>query len=494
MKVLTALKKREKKINLATKITAYYFLLSVPILLLLGICLYSMWDLNQEYGQMIETAETASEFSLDFKNEFDYEVYLLVIGKMTPEQTNAFKMLDHAEDVVSALEKTTENSSNEVRLQGMKKYLVELRSYTRQIIDNINEAEDSYTPNYELWEYSVKVNTSMLREHITQVTYYELQGLQKRRTDFQESYLRVIRYSVIALFVLLVIIILLSLYIPRSIAKPVRELVTVTNRVASGDLTIRSEVEGGTEITMLNDSMNVMIEKLNELIGQVREEQKQLRIAEFRVLQAQINPHFLYNTLDTIVWLAEAGDQKKVVSMVGSLSDFFRTSLNQGKDIITLSEELQHVKSYLEIQKVRYQDILTYEIAVPEEFGFVAIPKITLQPLVENALYHGIKNKRGGGAIQVTAYTEENELVICVADSGIGMKPEQLEKVTNAIHNEDATERASFGLYNVNERIRLNFGAEYGLSMESTYGEGTRSYVKLPLTVRGRETIEDLLA
>ena len=214
-------------------------------------------------------------------------------------------------------------------------------------------------------------------------------------------------------------------------------------------------------------------------------EQVRLRKAEFELLQSQINPHFLYNTLDAIIWLAEAGEQKKVVSMVGNLSEFFRTSLNQGKDIISIREELQHVRSYLEIQQVRYQDILKYEIQVPKEINKYMIPKITIQPLVENALYHGIKNKRGPGRITVGAKREEEYFVIFIEDNGIGINKERLEQVRNKILYKTSAENDIYGLYNVNERIRLNFGEKYGISIESIYGEKTTVSIILPYTREG---------
>lgn len=178
--------------------------------------------------------------------------------------------------------------------------------------------------------------------------------------------MQMIRFSIIAFALILILITFLSYYIPLSITHPIRKLSEVTDQVAKGDLTVRSDVRSGAEVSVLNDSLNTMIDKINELLEQVKTEQGRLRKAEFELLQSQINPHFLYNTLDTIVWLAEAGEQKKVVDMVGSLSDFFRTSLNQGKDMVSVKEELQHSRSYLEIQQVRYQDILQYEIQVPE--------------------------------------------------------------------------------------------------------------------------------
>ena len=213
---------------------------------------------------------------------------------------------------------------------------------------------------------------------------------------------------------------------------------------------------------------------------QVRREQTRLRKAEFELLQAQINPHFLYNTLDAIVWSAESGNEKQVVSMVGNLSNFFRTSLNRGKDVITVREDLLHVRSYLEIQKVRYEDILEFEIDVPETVTGSPIPKITLQPLVENALYHGIKNRRGGGRISITGEETENAVLLRVSDNGAGMSPERLAEVRRGLTGGAPDEGTIYGLYNVGERIRLHFGEEYGISIDSTEGEGTVVTVRLP--------------
>ncbi|MBQ9699059.1 MAG: sensor histidine kinase [Lachnospiraceae bacterium] len=286
--------------------------------------------------------------------------------------------------------------------------------------------------------------------------------------------------TIVSVVLIAVLIAAVSYYIPLSITRPIRKLSDVTDQVARGNLEIRSDVEAGAEVGVLNDSLNAMIDKIQNLVEQVKVEQIRLRKAEFELLQAQINPHFLYNTLDAIVWLAEAGEHKRVVSMVESLSDFFRTSLNQGKELITVEEELIHVRSYLEIQQVRYQDILEYKIDVPEELYKYMISKITIQPLVENALYHGIKNKRGLGNINITGKMEDSYFELIIEDDGVGMTTERLEKVYDRIHHHTPSEDEIYGLYNVNERIRLNFGEEYGIFIDSKHMEGTVVKVRLP--------------
>ena len=287
-------------------------------------------------------------------------------------------------------------------------------------------------------------------------------------------------YSAIVILVLTIVMGYSYYKIPLDITRPIIELSEVTDQVAKGNLSARSEVYDGVETKMLRDSLNTMIDKINELLSQVPTEQIRLRKAEFELLQAQINPHFLYNTLDAIVWLAEAGEQEMVVKMVGSLSDFFRTSLNQGKDVVTIQEELQHVRSYLSIQQVRYQDILQYDIQVPKELYAYYIPKITLQPIVENALYHGIKNKRGLGHITIHGREDQDGFVLSVEDDGIGMTEEKLAAVKHEIKHMESKEKVVYGLYNIHERIRLNFGENYGITISSTYGQGTTVEVHLP--------------
>ena len=465
--------------SLATKIRYSYLFLLVPLLIFLVFTFYNLWDMNHNYEDMVNSTVVASEFSLDFKKDFDYETYLLIVGNKTMEESKLDSMIEEAERIVAGLEEITEAEANIARLDSVNKYLSNLRIYVDRIEENLQK-ESRYEDNMEIWENDVQIVTSLVGDTMSQYIYYEVKGIQQSRAAYQAFFMNMIRFSLLGMGIVLILVIILSYYIPRSITMPITRISRVTDQVAKGNLSVRAAAESGAEARMLSDSLNAMIDKINELLDQVTTEQIRLRKAEFELLQAQINPHFLYNTLDTIVWLAEAGDQKRVVSMVGNLSDFFRTSLNQGKDIISIREELAHVRSYLEIQQVRYQDILRYEITVPEDLYEYKIPKITIQPLVENALYHGIKNKRGQGTITVTGERSENGFVLYVRDNGIGMTQERLKEVRAGIQKLSYTGKEIYGLYNVNERIRQNFGETYGISIESTYGEGTCVSISLP--------------
>lgn len=480
------MRKRLKEIydhsTLVAKIRYSYLCLLVPFVLFLIFCFYNLWNNNRRYEDMVNSSVMASQFSLDFQKDFDYETYLLIVGNKTLEESSLHAMLEEADEIVAGLEELTESQENRKRLTSVKKYLNNLGTYIGRIEDNIREGNryEDNEDNIEIWENDVQIVTSLVGDTMSRYIYYEIRGIQESRQQYQDFFVNMIRFSVIAFALILMLCLFLSYYIPLSITRPIRRLTQVTDQVAKGDLTVRSDVTGGLEARVLSDSMNTMIDKINELLEQVKTEQVRLRKAEFELLQSQINPHFLYNTLDAIVWLAEAGEQKKVVSMVGSLSDFFRISLNQGQDILDVREELQHVRSYLEIQQMRYQDILQYEICVPEELYSSRIPKITLQPLVENALYHGIKNKRGKGMIRIDGEMEDSDCILRITDNGRGMTPERLGQVREGIRNRNACETEIYGLYNVNERIRLNFGEKYGITITSTYGEGTCVTVRLP--------------
>lgn len=465
--------------TLATKIRYSYLLLLIPMVTFLIFCFCNLWASNRNYEDMLNSTVVASEFSLDFKKDFDYETYLLIVENKSVEESMLEDMLNDANRIVKGLEELTDSQENMNRLNSAKKYLNNLEIYKNRIEQNLKDG-NKYEDNIEIWENDVQIVTSLLRETIFQYIFFEIKDLQQARTQYQNFFVEMIRFSVVAFAAIFVLITVLSYYIPLSITRPIRKLSEVTDQVAKGDLTVRSDVRSGAEVSVLSDSLNTMIDKIDELLEQVKKEQIRLRKAEFELLQSQINPHFLYNTLDAIVWLAEAGEQKKVVSMVGSLSDFFRTSLNQGKDIITIKEELQHSRSYLEIQQMRYQDILNYEIHVPEELHRYLIPKITIQPLVENALYHGIKNKRGLGRIVISGRKEEDFLILQIEDNGIGMRKERLDQVKEGMNQKIPTEKDIYGLYNVNERIRLNFGEKYGISIESIYGKGTVVSIILP--------------
>ena len=284
--------------------------------------------------------------------------------------------------------------------------------------------------------------------------------------------------SVVAGVLLLTIaMIWYAVRVTRRITGPIGALSTKAQQFGEGHFDAAPVETHITELQTLDNGFDEMAQRIQTLLSSRIEDQRSLHRAELELLQAQINPHFLYNTLDSIAILAESQREEDVVNMVTSLSSFFRNSLNKGEDIISLEAECTQVKSYLEIQQIRYSDILQYEICMPEALMDCRVPKLILQPLVENALYHGIKSRRGMGKITVTGKAEGTDILLQVMDNGAGMDEEQVKILQAGIYEDRHT---GLGLVNVHKRIRLYCGEPYGLLFESEPGKGSVVSIRLP--------------
>ena len=263
------------------------------------------------------------------------------------------------------------------------------------------------------------------------------------------------------------------------ITKPIKVLRDSMKEVEKGNFENAAlEVCGQNEIARLSSSFNIMTTEIKHLMEQNVEAQRQKRKSELKALQAQINPHFLYNTLDSIIWMAEWGKTKEVVLMTSSLAKLLRQSISNQNELVRVEEEVEYTRSYLTIQKMRYKDKLEYEIEVSPEVLGRKIPKLVLQPLVENAIYHGIKYKEGKGTVRVEGIQDGNQMVLKVSDDGIGMNPETLSKIFEK--RETDTKRNGVGVLNVHERIQLYYGKEYGLNFISEENKGTMVEVTIP--------------
>ncbi|WP_261305554.1 sensor histidine kinase [Paenibacillus andongensis] len=262
------------------------------------------------------------------------------------------------------------------------------------------------------------------------------------------------------------------------IAKPIMGLTKHMKKVKEGSLDIEFQVNSEDEIGLLASGFNAMIRRVQELLTNINFEQKKKREYELALIQAQIKPHFLYNTLDVIYTLSEMGRARDVQRTTKALADFYRAALSKGRETITIEEEVRNVKDYLSIQRIRYSDVFTFEFDIRGEVLGGLIPKLTIQPLVENAIYHGLKTKGSMGLLRVTGEIVEGKIKIVVSDDGVGMMPERLEALVK--RPESPEQAVGYGLRNVNDRIQLYFGDEYGLQIESQPGQGTEVTLWLP--------------
>lgn len=285
-----------------------------------------------------------------------------------------------------------------------------------------------------------------------------------------------------------VIAIIGSIFLSRHIAKPIVMLTRVAKLVREGNLHTTSEVDSQDEVGILSGTFNEMIGTINELLRKVTQEQKKKREYEFALIQAQIKPHFFYNTLDLIFVLCERGKPALAADTTKALADFYRISLSKGKEIITIAEELKVAQDYLFIQRTRYSDMIDFGIEVDEDILHYAIVKLSIQPLVENAIYHGLRPKLAPGRITIRGFFDGPNIVLRVADDGVGFQPEaQGAVLANGELGELPPAGQSFGLKSVHERLKLYFGESYGLSIASAPGSGTEVTLTLPQSEGGMD-------
>ena len=273
--------------------------------------------------------------------------------------------------------------------------------------------------------------------------------------------------------------ILASLFISSKISQPIKRLERQMKRVENGDFDINLEVKGEDEVKRLSKAFNLMVARIKQLMSQIIKEQEDKRKSEFRALQAQINPHFLYNTLDSIVWMNENRNYDGVTTMVSALAKFFRVSISKGNEIVNVEDEIAHARSYLVIQKIRYKDKFDFTIETQPEALSRKTLKLILQPIIENAIYHGINQLQEKGEIRITASIEDDNILFRIMDNGYGIKPKVLKDI---LHQESKGEHnMGVGLKNVNERIKLCYGTEYGLEIDSELDVGTTVTICIPL-------------
>lgn len=269
-----------------------------------------------------------------------------------------------------------------------------------------------------------------------------------------------------------------SVVLSRYISRPIHSL-----NKAMGEFEANAEgfsyepVYGSLEVTSLSNAFGHLVIRIQELMNQVRNEEIVLRKTELRALQAQINPHFLYNTLDSIAWMCEEGRNKDAVEMVNALARLFRISISKGHELIPVEKEVEHAKSYLQIQKFRYKNQFQYSFEVQESCLHYYCNKITLQPIIENAIYHGLNRMIDEGFIEIRIFEDGDDVVFTVEDNGVGMTKEQCESI---LHKEVKGQTGGIGIKNVNDRVKIYFGEQYGMTIESELDEGTKVSIRMP--------------
>lgn len=484
------------KFPLRRKLSIVAAIIIIPMIILSVYQIVALYNYSTAYDTIVARITSANNYNLNFKEEMDESMYKIVVEAETFESIeenndliNPYRLIEDARDNFMNLREVTYSRES---LDWINRILLNLDT----LKDRINEIQDNlklpghYEGNIEMLESDVYILTDLFQEEVQYYIYYETQNFEAIRQSLNNQVTNVILTMIMALTSIIIASVLVNIFVTRSITMPIKTLCEKTAMIAKGDFTTRTSCENHDELALLSDSFNNMASKLEQQVKSIRLEQENLRYMESKLLQTQINPHFLYNTLDTIIWLIEGDKNKEAIDIVVSLSDFFRIIVSKGKDYITIGEEEIHIKSYLQIQQSRYKDILDYEITIPEELYGYQILKLTMQPIIENSLYHGIKMLRAKGKITVTGEKIDDIICFHVIDNGIGMDEKELNALRKEIETPGSKQSAGFGLANVNKRIKLNYGNMYGLEIESKKGKGTHIKIKIPAKWMKDEEIE----
>lgn len=461
-------------LSIRTKILLLLFF----VILIMGVTnivlVFQMMSYSHQYDTIINNITTANSIIGTIKPNIDNEMWKIVAGKNSFNEGQQYEIIKTVNSKVEWMIANTDSNRTKVKLDVI---LRTMQTITEDInFMGIQVKQSSTAVENEATLEKIRFDTGVVEGLIQDYVAFEV-----NRTNDQYQHMRngFIRWEIISIVIIsgaIVFAVVAAWGLSRSIYTPIKKLHDVTKTITQNDLNILLTSDNVDEITEMGMSFNIMVGKIKELLDAKVKEQKNLKKAELRALQAQINPHFLYNTLDTIIWMAEARKTDQIVEIVRALSSFFRISLSKGRDWITIREEIERVRSYLTIQKIRYQDIMDFKIEADEVVAENTILKLVLQPLVENALYHGIKNKRKGGTIIVRANQKnENEIVLEVEDNGIGFTADKLAQLKAELSKDsgEIKQEIGYGIGNVNQRIKLYYGKQYGLTVKSEYRTGT---------------------
>lgn len=481
-------KKTKKKVafSIRSKILVLLSLATLPFLVICVYLLVTIAGYNRTYNDIVDNLTIANSYNISFKEEMDESLYKIVVGYVSidtigQDETlkNPYSLIKSLRTSCTQLKEMTTDYESRLWLDSLLRNSDTLEKRVTDIVKNVHEG-NQYDSNIKELDNNIYILTELIQDDIQYYIYYQTNHMETVTNELNAQVHTFLILLSVLIAVLGVVVAIAAFAVTSGILRPLWQLYDATGEIAEGNFAVRTNAKTSDEIAVLSQGFNEMADNMQLLVDKVRDDEQKMRKADLRLLQEQINPHFLYNTLDTIVWLIECNEADQAVDMVVTLSNFFRIVLSKGKEFISIRMEEQHIRSYLQIQEARYSDIMDYRIDIDPALYSYQIPKLTLQPIVENALYHGIKYKRSHGTITVNGRMQEEQICLIVMDDGAGMDEAELTQLREDISKPCKETDRGFGLANVNERIRMYFGVEYGLTIDSAKGEGTKVTIVIP--------------
>ena len=466
--------------RITLSIVVVLLLMLIPAIAAIGM----MTSYSRQYHDVITRMERISSLSPVISDHLLGEMWSIVAGRVTFDEGDQYKTLDKVCQEMDEL--IAADSASQLEMTVARRTMDTLRRYIENL--GVQMLAGSTVDQDEQTLIEIRNVGSLVVDMLGDAISAEIDASMTASNQLQRVVRLTLFIELCLLLAALIFAFIAQKSLGRAIGRPIEQLRDFAGMIASGHLDVRAPEPGVSELSKLTGSLNIMAAKLSELIEENKREQENLKKSEMRALQAQIAPHFLYNTLDAIIWLAEARKTSEVIVVTRALSNFFRISLSGGQDWITIRQEVDHLEGYLTIQKVRYRDILDYDIQVDESLYNLYILKLVIQPLVENAIYHGIKNRRGGGKLWVTVERRGENLSVRVSDNGAGMPEDRLRMVRQAFDGTGAPDAESgYGLYSVDKRLKLYYNQPEGLKVSSAQGEGTSIEFSVPIQFSRRD-------
>lgn len=481
---------RYKKLSLNRKIMMIAAAAIVPMICLVCYLLWTISYTTGVYADITNNVAEANEYVRDFKERIDYTTYLAVINNKKIDELDVgtvtvngiltvdpYAYIDELKSVCNNLARSATVELNKSQMVRLKNTLNTLSNCIHDLENNIGR-ENSYDQNMATLDNDVYALTSLVQSCIRDYIYAETLNFDQIKAQLDENNQTIFCFTILASLFVVILTVGLSVRASRNITGPIRNLCTLTSRVAEGDFTAQTkDVESEDEIALLMDNFNDMTKEIGQLVEDMKRNHETLRLSETKLLQAQINPHFLYNSLSMINWKALEAEQEDISRITLSLSTFYRTALNKGKNILLVKDEIANIKSYLDIQLAMHDNSFDVVYDIDDSILKYETLNLILQPLLENAIGHGIDVKTDGrGEIRIEGKENGDFLDFTVSDNGVGMTKTQAALILSKSSN-------GYGVSNVNERIKLYYGEKYAVKIESTPGAGTKVMLHFPKRV-----------
>jgi two-component system sensor histidine kinase YesM len=451
-------------------------LMLVPLFISIVVSLFN----TVSYDRLISNVSKANRLNQIVKADIANELWDVVAGNKSFAEGKQYGIIGDINSRLNDIKSTTVGTENRQLLEVAGRAINTLTRYVDRLGSQM-KASFPVVENERILD-EIRGVSILISEILQDFIVLEIESAAAANEAIKGRAMIIGGIELGAMVFVTIFSVLVQISVSSNIERSTGALVSWSNHIAGGDLGARAKAPRIAEFHSLTENLNLMAEKIKTLLEDNIREQQNRQKSEMKALQAQISPHFLYNTLDSIIWLAEGNQYEEVVSITRAFSSFFRISLNQGSEWVTVHDEFKHIESYLTIQKIRYRDILDYSIEYEQEMGDKIILKLLLQPLVENALYHGIKNKRDQGMIRVRGWRESGCLCFSIADNGIGITEEQLENIRARLRRAPAhdAQTAMYGLYNISRRLELYYGRQDLLEINSVYRKETVVVLRIP--------------